>query len=127
MDADFIVLGVFYCWVIGCYLLFEAIPVNYRPVLFDGNLEASYPSSTTLLVITVMWALIEQVRRRVKGTALRKGIVAAAIVFSIFMVAGRLLSGVHWITDIIGSLLLSMGLFYIYKGFVLICLGKKTK
>lgn len=127
VDADIIVLGVYYCWVIGCYLLFEAIPVNYRPVLIDGNLEASYPSSTTLLVITVMWALIEQVRRRVKGTALRKGIVAAAIVFSIFMVAGRLLSGVHWITDIIGSLLLSMGLFYIYKGFVLICLGKKTK
>lgn len=127
VDADIIVLGVYYCLVIGCYLLFEAIPVNYRPVLIEGNLEASYPSSTTLLVITVMWALIEQVRRRVKGTVLRKGIVAAAIVFSIFMVAGRLLSGVHWITDIIGSLLLSMGLFYIYKGFVLICLGKKTK
>jgi undecaprenyl-diphosphatase len=35
------------------------------------------------------------------------------------MVAGRLISGVHWLTDIIGAILLSVGSFYIYKGIVL--------
>lgn len=60
-----------------------------------------------------------------KRSSLSKVIAVVSIAFSIFMVVGRLISGVHWITDIIGSVFLSMGLFYIYKGFVLVCLEKK--
>lgn len=41
------------------------IPVNYRPVLIEGRLEASYPSSTTLLVVSVMPTLMFQAYRRV--------------------------------------------------------------
>ena len=36
------------------------------------------------------------------------------------MVAGRLVSGVHWVTDIIGACFLSIGLFNIYKAVVLL-------
>ena len=105
--------------------MFEAIPINYRPILIDGKLETSYPSSTTLLVITVMWALVEQALRRMKKSVLSKGITVVSVAFSLFMVIGRLMSGVHWVTDISGSVLLSIGLFYIYKGFVLIGLEKR--
>ncbi len=119
VDADILMLGLYYVIVILGYLLFEMIPINYRPILIEGRLEASYPSSTTLLVLSVMPTLIFQVQQRTKSTAARKVVMLTASVFSGFMVAGRLFSGVHWLTDIIGGALLSAGLFYTYKGGVL--------
>ena len=119
VDFDIIILGVYYVIVISGYLIFEMIPINYRPILINGFLEASYPSSTTLLVLSVMPTLIFQANRRLKNTILKKTIAIIAEIFTIFMVVGRLVSGVHWLTDIIGSILLSAGLFYIYKGIVL--------
>ena len=105
--------------VIICYLVFEMVPLNYRPVLIDGILEASFPSSTVLLVLSVMPTLIFQTDRRCGNTVLRKAIRFSAILFSLFMVIGRLISGVHWATDIAGSVFLSIGLFMIYRSAVL--------
>jgi undecaprenyl-diphosphatase len=95
------------------------IPINYRPILINGFMEASYPSSTTLLVLGVMPTLVFQANLRLKSVTLKNFIIIFAVAFSVFMVVGRLISGVHWITDIVGSCLLSAGLFYIYKGIVL--------
>lgn len=119
VDLDILLLGVYYVLVIFAYLLFEMIPLNYRPVLIEGILEASYPSSTTLLVLSVMPTLHFQAERRLKNSALRRCIDAFVVLFSVFMVVGRLLSGVHWLTDIVGALLLSGGLFLLYKASVL--------
>ena len=121
VDCDIIFLGIYYVIVIFAYLLFEMLPINYRPVLIEGFLEASYPSSTTLLVLSVMPTLIEQVNRRIEKTTVKKVVRFLAICFSIFMVAGRVVSGVHWFTDIAGSILLSKGLFLVYKAVVLLC------
>ena len=115
VDPDILLLGIYYLAVIFGYLLFEMVPINYRPILIDGNLEASYPSSTTLLVLIVMPTLKFQADRRVKSAVLCKLITVFVIVFSAFMVIGRLISGVHWATDIVGSVLLSSGLFMIYR------------
>ena len=116
VDFDIIILGAYYVIVILCYLIFEMIPINYRPILINGVMECSYPSSTTLLVLGVMPTLIYQVNRRVKGLVIKRMIIIISVLFTIFMVAGRLISGVHWVTDIIGSVLLSMGLFVLYRG-----------
>ena len=115
VDPDILLLGVYYVVVVLGYLLFETVPINYRPILIGGNLEASYPSSTTLLVLSVMPTLKYQSDRRIRNTAAKQAIVAFAFVFSAFMVIGRLISGVHWATDIIGSVFLSSGLFMIYR------------
>ena len=115
VDPDILLLGIYYLAVIFGYLLFEMVPINYRPILIEGNLEASYPSSTTLLVLSVMPTLKFQADRRVKSAVLGKSITIFVIVFSAFMVIGRLISGVHWATDIIGSVLLSSGLYMIYR------------
>ena len=119
VDRDIIVLGIYYIIVIICYLVFEMIPINYRPVLINGNLEVSYPSSTTLLVLCVMPTLIEQMGRRVKNRTLNGVAQLFSGTFSVFMVIGRLISGVHWLTDIVGAVLVSAGLFYIYEAIIL--------
>ena len=119
VDVDIILLGVYYILVIAAYIIFEMIPINYRPIPIDGYMEASYPSSTTLLVLSVMTTLILQVKRRCKSKAVRYTVYALAVSFSAFTVIGRLVAGVHWATDIIGSILLSFGLFEIYHAAVL--------
>jgi undecaprenyl-diphosphatase len=96
------------------YVLFEAVTLNYRPVLINGILEASYPSSTTLLVTTVMPVATMQLKSRIKHLKLKRYLIFTIRIFIAFMVLGRLVSGVHWITDIIGGLLLSAALVTMY-------------
>ena len=120
VDSDILFLGIYYVVVIFGYLIFEMIPINYRPILIEGFMEASYPSSTTLLVLGVMPTLVFQTNRRIKSNMYKKIIHLMTILFSAFMVIGRLISGVHWFTDIVGSVMLSTGLFLIYKATVLL-------
>ena len=115
VDPDVILLGLYYILVILAYLAFEMIPINYRPILINGVLEASYPSSTTLLVLSVMPTLKFQLDRRTEKPLIRKMTNIFTIMFSSFMVIGRLIAGVHWATDIIGAVFLSMGLFLLYR------------
>ena len=119
VDYDIIALGLYYILVIIFYLIFEMIPINYRPIPINGIMEASYPSSTTLLVLCVMPTLAEQVKRRIKSVMLKTAICIFVRCFSMFMVIGRLISGVHWVTDIVGAVLLSVGLFCMYQGIVM--------
>lgn len=114
VDDSILVLGGFYALVMAAYILFEVCVINYRPVLIDGRLEASYPSSTTMLVMCVIPTAIMQLNSRMKCSWLRKMIACILMAFTVFMVAGRLLSGVHWLTDIVGGVLLSSGLVMLY-------------
>ena len=115
VDYSIFVLGGFYIAVMAVYILFEMITVNYRPVLINGILEKSYPSSTTLIVMCVMPTAIMQFNSRIKNTALKKTMSFLITAFIVFMVIGRLVSGVHWFTDIIGGALLSAGLIALYR------------
>ena len=90
--------------IAAAYLAFEAFPINYRPIPIDGVMEASYPSSTTLLALGVMPTLAYQIARRSKSIQAKAATVAFVTAFSAFMVAGRLVSGVHWATDIVSDL-----------------------
>lgn len=114
VDYSVLVLGGFYVLVITMYIFFELFVINYRPILINGILEASYPSSTTMLVMCIMPTAIMQFNNRIKNVTLKKLISVSIIVFILFMVIGRILSGVHWITDIIGGAMLSCGLVMLY-------------
>ena len=81
-------------------------------------MEASYPSSTTLLVLSVLPTLKFQVDRRANRASVKRAVDGFVIAFSAFMVAGRLVSGVHWLTDIAGAVFLSAGLFLLYAAAV---------
>ena len=115
VDPDLLLLGVYYVLIAAAYLVFEAFPINYRPIPIDGVMETSYPSSTTLLVLGVMPTLAYQIARRSKSIQAKVAVVAFVAAFSALMVAGRLVSGVHWATDIVGSILLAAGLFAMYR------------
>jgi len=114
VDYSIIVLGGFYLLVMAAYVLFEVVVINYRPVLINGYLEASYPSSTTMLVLCVMPTTLMQLNARIKSQTLKRWVGFGITAFILFMVIGRLLSGVHWFTDIIGGALLSAGLVMLY-------------
>lgn len=110
VDPDILLLGGFYGVVIAIFLLFEIFPVNFRPILIEGILEASYPSSTTLLTMCVMPSAAIALSRRLTG----RWIQVLLYSFTFFMVIGRFLSGVHWFSDIVGGILLSIGLVTLY-------------
>ncbi len=116
VDPQILALGVFYVLVIGCYVLFEVLVVNYRPVIMMGALEpeASFPSSHTMLICAVMGSTAMVLKQYVKGDALRMGLQAGCIIVAAVTVAGRLLSGVHWFTDILGGVLLSCALVALF-------------
>lgn len=114
VDRDLLWLGGFYVAVFAAYAFFEAVVINYRPVLIEGRLEPSYPSSTTMLVMCVMPTVIIQLRTRIENKKLKTLLYVAVIAFVLFMVVGRLLSGVHWFSDIVGGILLSFSLLMIY-------------
>ena len=114
VDHSILTLGGFYLLVLAAVLFFEDYHVNYRPVLINGFLEVSFPSSTTLLVMCVMPTAAMQAKARIRHAVCRRWVLFAIAAFTVFMVAGRTVCGVHWLTDIIGGALLSGGLVGLY-------------
>ncbi len=115
VDFSILALGTYYIFVLAAYLFFEEVVVNYRPVLIADFLEASYPSSTTLLVLCIMPTAMMLLNTRIKNYHLRLIVFYGIKTFIVFMVVGRLLSGVHWFTDVVGGILLSVGLVMLYR------------
>ena len=115
VDFNILVLGGFYIVVLIIYLFFELLVINYRPILIEGVLEASYPSSTTVIVLCVMSTAAMQLYDRIKIKTVRISVCSLIIAFAVFMVLGRLISGVHWFTDVLGGAILSGGLVSLYS------------
>ena len=59
----------------------------------------------------------EKLHRRIRRPAGLHILLPMLAAFTAFMVVGRLISGVHWLSDIIGSILLSAGLVLLYAGY----------
>ncbi len=114
VERSILILGVFYIAVLSAYLFFEKVVINYRPVLISGSPEASYPSSTTMLALCVLPSAMMQLNGRIRNAFARRAALGLLAALSVFMVIGRLLSGVHWVSDIIGGILLSGGLVALY-------------
>lgn len=127
VDRSLLLLGGFYIIVMAVYLFFEIVVINRRPVLIGGVLEASYPSSTTVLVMCIMPTAVMQLSCRTGSPRLRCLTAAILTAFTVFMVTGRLVSGVHWLSDIIGGALLSAGLVTAYRAATIDCIPQVTR
>ena len=111
VDKEIWVTGGFYVVVIAFYALFEVVVINYRPVILDEGLEASYPSSHTVLALCVFVSAFILFEKYLAKNKVVKGLAqAVCIIAAVFTVCGRFFSGVHWATDIIGGMILSAAL-----------------
>lgn len=115
VDKRLLFLGGFYIVVLLVYILFEHVIINYRPFLINNELEASYPSSHTMLALCVCLSSLLINRFYIKNKNVLKIINIAIIILMFILVIGRVLSGAHWITDIIGGIIISAFLVYTYE------------
>ena len=118
VDREIYALGGLYVVVLALYVLFDKFAVNYRPVLMEGETfpESSFPSSHTMLVCTVLGSAIMVMGHFIKNDDLRKVLRVACGIVIVVTVAGRLISGVHWLTDIVGGVLISAALLALFSG-----------
>lgn len=109
VDKEILALGILYIAIIGLYVLFEQVIVNYRPIIMPGctKPEASFPSSHTMLVYTIMGSTALILGKYVKNDKLCRAMQTVCVIIIAVTVIGRLISGVHWFTDILGALLIS--------------------
>lgn len=116
IDLEFYVLGVYYLLLGILYVGFEKLALNFRPVLDEGELAASFPSSHTLLIVAVMGSAVLMAERYLKGTKWFLPAAAVAGALALFAIGGRLFSGVHWYTDIMGGVMLALALIAALDG-----------
>lgn len=109
VDREILILGGFYIIIGILYLFFNKVAVNYRPIIIPGESEvaSAFPSSHTVLSLTVMGSAIMLLGKYIKNPTWCSILKILCVLLMVATVVGRLLSGAHWLTDIIGSLLLS--------------------
>jgi membrane-associated phospholipid phosphatase len=120
VDFSLILLGIFYVVLAFLYFALDKIRVNYRPVLINGALESSYPSTHTMLTTFIMISSMMVLRRFTSNKAVIISTDIISVLLTVVIVTCRFLSGVHWFTDILGGLLIASSLLLTFKAFLLI-------
>jgi len=115
VDKRIIKLGIFYILFCMVYVFFEKNIINYRPTLIDNELEASYPSSHTLLAICLCGSAMMMLRYYITNPKLLKCLNILTFILMATIVVGRVLSGVHWASDILGGMIISIAMLSLLK------------
>ncbi|MDD4212395.1 MAG: phosphatase PAP2 family protein [Bacilli bacterium] len=115
VDCSIRLLGIFYLILIAIYLFFEMVIINRRPILIDGYLEASYPSSHVLMVLCLMGSANMAIRKQTIHRILKVIFIVFSDLVMILTLVGRIVSGVHWATDIIAGVLFASSWLLYYK------------
>lgn len=126
VDKDLYALAGLYALCLVVYAIFEKVVINYRPVILEEGLEASYPSSHTILAVAFISAAIAEFSVRLKAKKAKIIVVTICALDGVGVILTRFLSGVHWLTDIIGSLLISGACFVLFLGVFKIVIEKKN-
>lgn len=127
VDSDLYLLCAAYVTVMFAYVVFEVIIINYRPVILEEGLEASFPSSHTMLALVIMGTAIYQFQYRIQNQSLRHAAIVISLLMIGLIVIGRVLAGVHWFTDILAGLCLGMSIVFVYAGLLEDMLGRRRK
>ena len=127
VDLEIRNLAVLYVVFAALYVFFEKVIINYRPMIMPDETapEASFPSTHTMLVCVVMGSTILLLKKYIHNDVLRLVLQIVSALIIVVMVVGRLLCGVHWLTDIIGGVLISAALVSAYAA--MIDKGRKKK
>ena len=116
VERPFLVLGGLYAVTAAFYALFEVVVINYRPILEAGQSfpEASFPSSHTLLAVVIMGSLALMLERYIYDEVYCSALKLLCWVVLVVAVVARLLSGVHWLTDILAGVFLGACLVSVF-------------
>lgn len=126
IDYSLIALAITYLAIMFLYIFFELVVINRRPVLEDGKAEASFPSTHTLVILTIVGTGITEINYLVKNKTIKICSDVVSYVIMLLAVVGRLLAGVHWLTDILAGILLSQTIVAAYNGASVILNGKNA-
>lgn len=106
VDRNLIALMYLYAMFIVLYLVFNSlIVVNYRPILKDGALDPSYPSTHVFLGIVAGISAIDGIFVYIKNENSRLALMIVCWVALLLSCLGRTMSGMHWLTDLLGGLI----------------------
>lgn len=110
VDNRLILLGFSYIVVVIIKLFFDKVLIiNYRPVSLD--FESSFPSSHSFLS-----CFIFMTGAKMADVLFNRKLYRLGILLSALAVVTRMLSGIHWFTDIAGGVLLASALVCIFYG-----------
>ena len=120
VDPEIYALAGLYVVVLMLYVIFEKVIINYRPVIMpdEEHVEASFPSSHTMLGFVIMGSTFIVIDKYIKNESICRLIRIVSILILIAIVFGRLFSGVHWLTDILGGVLISSALLFIFSAVI---------
>ncbi len=109
----YVVLGIL-------YVMFEKVVINYRPEILPDEIhpEASFPSSHTMLACVVFGTAYTMLGIYMKKSTARLVLQILLDILIFFTVFGRLICGVHWFSDIMGGMLISIVLVMIFNALV---------
>ena len=116
VDKEILALGALYILTMIFYALFEVIVINYRPVIMPDEtaVEASFPSSHTMLAIVIFGSAVPMFYRYIRSERLQKILHIACLILLAVTICARLLSGVHWLTDILAGSFLALALLSLF-------------
>jgi membrane-associated phospholipid phosphatase len=119
VDKTILEAGCLYLVMFALYVIFEKLALNYRPIIMPGEtaLEASFPSSHTMLGIVVFGSIAMIAKDYIQDSKICRIVRIVMTLLLIAIVVGRLLSGVHWMSDIVASVLISATLLQLFHSF----------
>ena len=120
VDREILSLGGLYAVLGIVYVFFDKVTVNLRPMLAPDETiaESSFPSSHTVLTVVIMGSILMLLDKYIKNKTARQILSSVCTIICVITVVGRLLSGVHWLTDILGGIILSVFLLSVFKLFI---------
>ena len=119
VNKDLYALAITYVFTFALYIFFDKVLViNLRPIIMAGEsiAEPSFPSSHTLLAVSVLGTAISECGK-IRKKSFRVSLVIVLAILMGATVLSRLFSGVHWVTDIIAGILWGEVMMTLYQLF----------
>lgn len=109
-------LGVLYLLTCVLYVVFSKIVINYRPIIKwdEEGPESSFPSTHAMIAVVIFGSFCCIAGNYIKNEKLCKLIRILCVILAVLVIVGRMLSGVHWFTDIVGGVLVALSLVFAY-------------
>jgi len=115
VDKEILVFGGVVVLMAVLWITFDRLfIINYRPILIDGELEASYPSTHIMIVTFTMLSSIDLLIKYIQNKKIRYTSSVTVWLCIGLTIVLRFASGMHWISDCLGGFILGAILYYVY-------------